>query len=153
MSDRSSADTPHTLLQDILRQMGFDARVEMALRGSDRVYNILAADAGKLIGNKGENLWALQYLLRLMLLRRGEDAQNIFVDVNDYLAQQQAGIAQLAREQAHAVRRSGAPADLRTMTAYERRLVHLAVQEIQGVTTETRQEGPQKYVRILPETA
>jgi spoIIIJ-associated protein len=95
-------------------------------------------------------LEALQYLLNRMFGRENRDAPRILVDCDGYRARKEAELREIALRISERVRRTGAQEELGLMNPYERRIVHLAVAETEGVRTESAGEGVMKRVIILP---
>ncbi len=123
-----------------------DEREEPAL-----ILDIVGDDLGLLIGRRGETLRDLQYLLRLMVGRRIQGWANIVVDVEGYKQRRERNVRQLARRLAERVQETGRPAHMEPMNAYERRLVHLELRQMGGVSTKSSGEGERRKVGIYPE--
>lgn len=134
-----------TALLDIEPQVeaGADAEsVKVSLRGDG---------AAVLIGSRGQTLEALQRLTDVAVSRRTEDRRRLVIDVEGYRERRRRVIEDLAKRAAQQARRTGRPVELDPMPAHERRLVHLAVQTVAGVATESRGVDPSRRVVILPE--
>jgi len=158
-----SADTeasPEALAagRDILEQlvglMGYDARVEISDGPTPRI-TVYGADEeekdalGALIGRKGERLSALQHLVNLMLSRRMGSWTRVLVDVEDYRGRRERQLTELATRAAEQVRQTGQMLQLEPMSALERRWVHLALRDVEGITTQSIGEEPMRRVVIL----
>ena len=107
-------------------------------------------ELNSLIGQRSETLDALQYLLRLMINQRTRQWQNIVVDVNGYKERRATQLTQLALRMAEQVIASGRAHSLEPMPPNERRIVHLALREYEGVDTESSGEGERRKVHIVP---
>jgi spoIIIJ-associated protein len=103
-----------------------------------------------LVGVDGEVLGALQELTRLAVLRQTRHRPRIHVDVGGFKARRQQELADMARSTARRVVENGRQEQLRPMTPFERKIVHDAVREVAGATTESVGEEPQRCVVILP---
>jgi spoIIIJ-associated protein len=103
-----------------------------------------------LIGRHGQTLDAIQELTRLAVGRRLDERIRVIVDVEDYRKRREARLAERARELAERVRDDGTEEELEPMNSYERKLVHDAVADIEGVETESRGVDPERYVVIRP---
>ena len=116
------------------------------------VLNIEGEDEelNSLIGRRSETLDALQYLLRLMINQHTRQWQNIVVDVNGYKERRASQLTQLALRMAEQVVASGRAHSLEPMPPNERRIVHLALREYEGVDTESSGEGERRKVHIVP---
>jgi spoIIIJ-associated protein len=110
-------------------------------------------DAGRIIGKKGNVLDAIQYLTARVVVRPGEPRRHIIVDAEGYRARHEDQLAQMARRLAQRVATEGKVITFDPMSARERRIVHMALREIQGVRTESMGEEPQRRVQIIPNKA
>jgi spoIIIJ-associated protein len=102
-----------------------------------------------LVGVDGEVLGALQELTRLAVLRQTRHRPRVHVDVGGFKARRQQELAEMARDTARRVVETGQQEQLRPMTPFERKIVHDAVREVAGATTESVGEEPQRSVIIL----
>ena len=112
--------------------------VEKAENGSEYVYTLSCGDDdGALIGRRGETLDAIQYLLRLTENKGVEDDKHrkLTVNVGNYREKRHASLKSLAEKNARKVLKYGRNVALEPMSAYERRIIHTAVQGIDGVTS------------------
>jgi len=109
------------------------------------------SDSGLLIGKGGENLFALQYVLRAMARKSLPDSSwRVFLDVNDYLAVREEKLRELARQIARQVSLSKKEVELPPMPSRERRIIHLELSVSTAVTTESIGEGKERRVVIKP---
>jgi spoIIIJ-associated protein len=104
-----------------------------------------------LIGNRGQTLDALQLVTDAAVSRRTEDRRRLLVDIEGYRERRRRALEDLARRAAQQARRTGRPVELEPMPAHERRLVHMAVQEVAGVETASTGEEPRRRVVIRPQ--
>ncbi|OGO43549.1 MAG: hypothetical protein A2Z05_05245 [Chloroflexi bacterium RBG_16_60_22] len=112
--------------------------------------NIEGEDLGILIGRRGQTMSSLQYLLRLMLARKMETRIPIVVDVEGYKQRRCEGLRLLANRLAEQVRTRKTPFTMEPMTAFERRVVHLALADHPDVYTESTGLGEARKVVIAP---
>ena len=102
-----------------------------------------------LVRNRAEVLEVFQYLTNRIFGRElGE--RRIVVDSDGYRAQKEAELQEIAARVSERVKLTGREEELGSMKPYERRIVHLAVAELEGVTTESEGDGVMKRVVILP---
>ncbi len=104
---------------------------------------------GALIGRKGERLSALQHLVNLMLSRRMGTWTRVLVDVEDYRGRRERQVVEVATRAAEHVLESGQMLQLEPMSALERRWVHLALRDTEGIATQSIGEEPTRRVVIL----
>jgi spoIIIJ-associated protein len=101
---------------------------------------------GLLIGRHGQTLDALQELVRSAVQRTTASRCRVMVDVEDYRKRRRSQLVQRARFLAAKVKRSGRPERMEPMTAYERKIVHDTVTEIDGVESGSEGEEPERRV-------
>lgn len=128
-------------IRQVAQNMGLDNLTYSAKEGTndDIVLKVNGDDAGLLIGHHGETLDALQYLCNLAANRRVDGEKRVYtritLDVEDYREKREEALRALARRKAEKVLREKRSVMLEPMNPYERRIIHSAVQEIEGVTT------------------
>jgi spoIIIJ-associated protein len=107
-------------------------------------------ELGLLIGRRGETLQSLQYLLNVIVSSRYEGDQIFAVDVEHYRQRREQALIELARRVAGEVRASGDVITLEPMPPAERRIIHLTLQEEEGVSTASVGDGPNRQVEVMP---
>lgn len=138
-------------VKEFLGAMDIEARVEEGVIGDSRAFLVRTQDAGLLIGEDGANLLALNYLLRKIVERRTNTPEPQFlIDVNDYQRRRFEEIRDKARMGAQRVRYFKKEITLEPMNAFERRIVHLVLQEYPDIVTESTGEGITRRVVIKP---
>jgi spoIIIJ-associated protein len=120
--------------------------------GDDRVWiQINCADnQGLLIGRDGQSLAALQYLLSCIASRRLNVSINVQIDVGEYREKQNEKLRELALHLAQKVKAGSRPQSTRAISAYQRRIIHMALQDDPDVQTHSKGEGSLKRVVIIP---
>ncbi|HKZ91855.1 MAG TPA: RNA-binding cell elongation regulator Jag/EloR [Candidatus Limnocylindrales bacterium] len=143
------------LLERLVALMGYEARVEIS-DGPTAKVTVYGVDddekeaLGALIGRKGERLSALQHLVNLMLSRKMGTWTRVLVDVEDYRGRRERQLVEVATRAADHVRQTGQMLQLEPMSALERRWVHLALRDVEGITTQSIGEEPMRRVVVLP---
>ena len=140
-------------LKSILVGMGFtDVGVTAREAAEDVCFEITCSeDYGNIIGRRGETLDALQYLTRLFVNRANDNNKRVALNVGDYRARREETLRALAKRQAQRVLKYGRSSSLEPMNPYERRIIHTAIQEIEGVTSHSVGEGDRRRVVVTPE--
>jgi spoIIIJ-associated protein len=136
------------VLRDLLALMGVEAEVTLDDRPRQEGIEVLGPDLGALIGRGGENLVALQQITSAITSRRVGRTVHVPVDIEGYRHRREEQLREVARRVASRVRASGQAVTLEPMLAYERRIVHLAVQDTPGVKTESVGVDPNRRVVI-----
>jgi len=138
------------ILETLLERMQEKAAVS-AHQEDDRIsLRIETDDAGLLIGKQGQTLDALQYLVTKMLAKKSRRKVRISIDVEAYRARHNEALAHLAQKYGEKVKKSGRPVILSPMNPYDRRIVHMALQDDKELKTMSRGEGLYKKVVISP---
>jgi spoIIIJ-associated protein len=128
--------------------MGVDAEVALDDSPRHEGVEVLGPDLGALIGRGGENLVALQQITSAITSRRVGRTVHIPLDIEGYRRRREDQLREIARRVASRVKASGQAVTLEPMLAYERRIVHLAVQDTPGVKTESVGVDPNRRVVI-----
>ena len=100
---------------------------------------------GFLIGQKGENMRSMQFLISSALKNRGYEYTRVNVDVAEYKKQRAQRLSQTAEEWVKRVKETGEPMELAPMNAADRRTVHKLAQEW-GLTSESTGEGRDRRI-------
>lgn len=144
-------------LSDLLHHLGIigSSRVDPASVNTIQadapvVLEVDGEDLGVLIGKRGENLDALQYIVNLMVQKWVGTWPNISVDVAGYRARREEVLDQLAKRMVRRVLETQQPFTFEPMPPRERRIVHLAIQDDERVVTESLGEGEERRVVIYP---
>lgn len=149
-SDDRLLSEAREILETLLARMQEKAAVS-AHQEDDRIsLRIETDDAGLLIGKQGQTLDALQYLVTKMVAKKSRRKVRITIDVEAYRARHNEALAHMAQKYGEKVKRSGRPVTLSPMNPYDRRIVHMALQDDKGLKTMSRGEGLYKKVVISP---
>src|SRR5207302_4552951 len=136
------------VLTELLELMGIEANVKIDDRPHSEGIDVLGPDLGALIGRGGENLVALQKITSAMTSRRVGRTVHVPVDIEGYRRRREDQLREVALRVAGRVKATGQAVTLEPMLAYERRIVHLAVQDTAGVRTESVGVDPNRRVVI-----
>jgi len=112
------------------------------------ILNIEGEGLGVIIGRRGETLDAIQYLTSLVANRLGGDYFRITVDSGDYRSKREKTLMHLAEKLSKTVVRTGRSSTLEPMNPYERRIIHSVVSGMEGVTSKSVGEEPNRRVVI-----
>jgi spoIIIJ-associated protein len=104
---------------------------------------------GFLIGQKGDNMRAMQFLVSNALKNQGYEYTRVNIDIAEYKKQRAQRLAERAEEWMKQVKESGEPMDLKPMNAADRRTVHKLAQEW-GLVSESEGEGPTRHIVLKP---
>ena len=136
-------------IKGLLEHMGSNA-VPHAVKGEDNTYNVelVGEDLGYLIGRRGDTLDAIQHLANYSVNRGVEGHLRINVDAEDYRAKREDSLRKYARKKAQQVLTSHRRTTLEPMNAYERHVIHAALQDMENITTYSTGTEPNRRVVI-----
>ena len=138
-------------LQDVLRNMGIEVMIEKMIKSDKIILHLHGKNLGILIGKHGQTLAALQYLTNLTTNQGEETRHFIMLDVENYRQRREETLKQLAVRLAGRVKRSGEKVVLEPMNGYERKIIHVALQNEAHVRTESEGQDPYRHVVIYYE--
>lgn len=138
-------------LQDVLCNMGIDVMIEKMIKSDKIILHLHGKNLGILIGKHGQTLDALQYLTNLTTNQGEETRHFIMLDVENYRQRREETLKQLAVRLAGRVKRSGEKVVLEPMNGYERKIIHVALQNEAHVRTESEGQDPYRHVVIYYE--
>ena len=120
---------------------GEEAEIRLEIEGPD---------AGRIIGKRGAVLEAIQYLTTRIVHKPGEPRKHVAVDAEGYRARHEDQLSEMARRLGERVASEGKVITFDPMSARDRRIVHKALEGVEGVRTESHGEGPDRRVQIIP---
>ena len=103
---------------------------------------------GTVIGRRGETLDAIQYLVRLVINKDSDAYKRVSINVGTYREKREETLRELAKKNAARVRKYGRNVVLDPMNPYERRIVHTAIQQIEGVDSHSVGSDSERRVVI-----
>lgn len=106
---------------------------------------------GFLIGQRGDNLRAIQFLVSNALKNNGHTVVRVNVDIADYKKSRSDRLVNVAQDWVKQVKDSGKPMDLQPMNAADRRVIHKLADE-EGLSTESVGEGRDRHIVLKPAT-
>ncbi len=138
-------------IKEILDVMGL-RNVEIKTEEKDdcAVLTLEGDDLGVLIGRHGETLDALQYLTSLVCNRVEGSYFRITLDCGNYREKREEALKELAKKISAKVKRTGRSQMLEPMNPYERRIIHAVLSDIDGVTSKSKGDEPNRRIMILP---
>lgn len=147
------ADAVADFVEELLIKMDIDAIAEPSLEAGRMYVDILEGeedDMSTLIGKHGQTLDAIQELARQVVGRRLDQRIRVLVDVEDYRKRRAAKLVERAHAAADRALDTGQEQVLEPMDALERKIVHDAIAEIDGVESSSRGEEPARSVVVRP---
>ena len=143
-------DAIFDLVDGMLEHLDWDLDVEVNAEDPETVrVELFGPDRDEMLSNRAEVLEVFQYLTNRIFGRRLEE-RRLVVDCEGFRARKETELQEVAARVSERVRASGQEEEIGRFNPYERRIVHLAVAEIEGVTTESEGDGVMKRLIILP---
>jgi spoIIIJ-associated protein len=145
-------DEIRALVSSVLDAMGFEARVEVYDAGGFIAADVAPDNTALFIGQKGETIDALQYLVNVSAFRDRPFFKRIVLDAEGYRQRRVEAIQGMAHRTARRAVRERRTVEMPPMNSSERRVVHLFLSENPGVTTESEGSGDNRRVKVSPIT-
>ena len=150
----SYEDTPTAraveFLQGLLERFGTPAQVHAQENVEERtiLLELTGDNMNAVIGHHGDTLDAIQYLTNIVTNRKEEERWRITVDTENYRAKREQSLESLARKVAGKVTKYRRSVTLEPMNAYERHVIHAALQDVPGVNTYSIGTEPNRRVVV-----
>lgn len=141
-------------VRGLLEAFGADADVSATMADDEHLeIAVTGEDLGLLVGPRGRTLEAVQELTRTAVAQQhsGRLEGRLRVDVAGYRARRKEALERFARQQAERVQDTGVKVALEPMSPPDRKIVHDAINEIEGVRTVSEGEDRRRHVVILPD--
>ena len=145
----STEEKIEVFVKGLLEHMGSQA-IPHAFKENDNTYfvELVGEDLGYLIGRRGDTLDAIQHLCNYSVGRKVEGHIRINVDAEDYRAKREDSLRKYARKKAQQVLKARRRTTLEPMNAYERHVIHAALQDMENITTHSTGTEPNRRVVI-----
>ena len=143
----SKAEAAVQYIFNIFDKMGVKAEYSYEETEDGVIINLDSEDTSFIIGRRGENLDAIQYLASMFCNRLDDEYYRVVLDSNGYRDKRKKTLEDLAKKIAKNVLRSGRSTVLEPMNPYERRIIHSMISEIEGVSS--RSVGEEPYRKII----
>ncbi len=144
-------ETTREVIMNILSRMEIDGKIKDLKEGESKVYIELDSKySGLVIGKRGKTLEALQFLVNLIVNHQTGSEKKIILDIESYRAKRERALRKISKEIAMKVIKTGKPWTLEPMNPFERRLIHLTLQNDTRVVTKSEGQGIYRKVKISP---
>lgn len=155
MSQMEPTEQATDFLMGLLERMGVAADLEVHEDDNRITIEVQTADTEAIIGRDGNVLDALQHLVNKATYRDKplEGNKGFVLDAGGYRAKQNEKLESLAKRMAEKARDTGRIIDLQPMSAHDRRIVHMAIADIPGISTRSEGEGRRRHILIIPDGA
>jgi spoIIIJ-associated protein len=141
-----------SLVSSVLDAMGFEARVEVYDAGGFIAADVAPDNTALFIGQKGETIDALQYLVNVATFRERPFFKRVVLDAEGYRQRRVEAIQGMAHRTARRAVRERRTVEMPPMNSSERRVVHVFLSDNPSVTTESEGTGDNRRVKVSPTT-
>ena len=142
------ADTGKEFLLGMCGKMGLSVQIEKLTTKDKITFQVHGEDLGILIGKHGQTLDAIQYLTNLVANKEVHRRCQIVVDVENYRSRREETLIQLAHRLGAKVRRTRQKIALEPMNAFERKIIHVALQNEKHIKTDSEGQEPYRHIVI-----
>lgn len=142
------AEKGKQFLDDMFTQMGLTVVIEKMMTKDKITFQVHGEELGILIGKHGQTLDAIQYLTNLVAHKDVSGHCHIVVDVENYRSRREETLVNLAKRLASKVKRNRQKVSLEPMNAFERKIIHTALQGDKNVVTNSEGDEPFRHVVI-----
>jgi spoIIIJ-associated protein len=149
------AEKASEFLLGVLERMGISADIDIKDDNDRTTLEIQTKDTELVIGRRGVVMDALQHLVNKVVYRdrRDEKTKPLVVDAGGFRDKQVERLRALGQRMAAKAIETKQIVELQPMTAHDRRIVHMAISEIAGLTTRSEGEGEDRHILIVPAPA
>jgi len=144
------AQKAQEVLENILQRFGFETSIEVLEDDDCVTLNIKGDGSGILIGRKGQTLDALQYVVNKIVHRSPNVTKQVIVDTEGYREKRKETLLDLAKRLSEQAKTREEPVSTSPLNPFERRIIHLAIQDDDDLTTQSTGEGIYRSVVISP---
>jgi spoIIIJ-associated protein len=137
-------------LRNIIRDMGVEVEISKIVKGREVEFTISGDDVGVLIGKRGNTLNSLQYLTKLVANRNTKQYIGIKLDAENYRSKRKSTLELLSYRLAKQVSNTKKRVVLEPMPSFERKIIHQALSNNQGINTTSEGNEPHRHVVISP---
>lgn len=138
------------VLENILGLLALEGSFETVEGPEEVLVTIETDDAGRLIGNRGETIDALQLLVNQIVNKDNEQFKRVTVDVGSWRKHKEGELEAKSRRWADEVIQTSKEIELDPIPSWQRRIIHMVIEEIEGVTSESIGEGKDRHLIIKP---
>jgi spoIIIJ-associated protein len=148
--DSSLLEEAKEILENILTHFQIPSTVEASWVENRIRLDISSNGSGLLIGKRGQTLHSLQYIVNKMFNRRGTKRVHIIIDTENYRERRRKALTEVALNLANRAKKSSRPATSSPLSAYDRRIIHLALKDDHEVRTKSKGDGALRKVVVFP---
>jgi spoIIIJ-associated protein len=145
-----AAEKAKRILEGLLTRMAIPSPVAVEETEEAIILNIRGDGSGLLIGKRGQNLDAIQYIVNKAVHHNSNGHKMITIDTEAYRKRREESLVALAMRLGEKAKKTQKPVTVGHMNAHDRRVIHMAMQNDETLTTKSRGEGEYRKILILP---
>jgi spoIIIJ-associated protein len=145
-----AAEKAKRILEGLLTRMAIPSPVAVEETEEAIILNIRGDGSGLLIGKRGQNLDAIQYIVNKAVHHTANGHKMITIDTEAYRKRREESLVALAVRLGEKVKKTQKPVTVGHMNAHDRRVIHMAMQNDETLTTKSRGDGEYRKIVILP---
>ena len=150
-SGMSDGERTVVFLEGLFKLLNITACTELVSEGDKVEINVTAANTTSVIGKHGATLDAIQTLAGAVANTGRDDYKRVVVDCENYRENREATLNKLAENLAQKAIRMQRKVQLEPMNPYERRIIHAALSDYEGVKTASEGKEPNRYIVVIPD--
>lgn len=138
------------LVKELLERMNIEAKIYLLEEDDDKiVIEIESPESAIIIGKKGKNLEAIQTIVNVIMNRDFDVWTKVMIDIGNYRNRREKSLKKYCIRIANQVKETQTEELLEPMNPFERRIIHIALKEMEGIETISEGEGTIKRIRIV----
>jgi spoIIIJ-associated protein len=147
--EKINVEVEKAFVEDVVEEV--EGQEEKETAGEQQVLvSIQVANPGSLIGYRGKNLAAVQLILALMVKKKLGEWVRVLLDVNSYRQEQKVRLEKMATSAAEKAISENRAIPLVPMSSFERRICHMVLAEMEGISSDSEGEGEERHVVVKP---
>jgi spoIIIJ-associated protein len=150
LDEETALEEAKDILEGILVHIDIPTSVEASWVEDQIKLDISSNGSGLLIGKRGQTLHSLQYIVNKIYNRRASKKSHIIVDTENYRERRRKALTEVALNLGNRAKKSGKPAASSPLSAYDRRIIHLALKNDRRVRTKSKGDGSLRKVVVFP---
>ncbi len=150
-AEKTDGERAVEFLEGLFEILKVTACTELVSEGEKIVINVTAANTNSVIGKRGVMIDAVQTLAGAVANTGRDDYKRVVVDCENYRENREETLKKLAKNLAEKAKRLQRKIKLEPMNPYERRIIHAALSEEEGVSTQSEGKEPYRYIVVIPD--
>lgn len=150
-SEADRDTTAYQVVAKLIDLMGLEVEINVEEQAEQVDVQISGADAASLVGKKGKTLDALQFIVNKIVSRQVRDHKLVVLDADSYRERREASLTQLAQRLGEKALDEGKIVRLNPLSARDRRIIHLTLRDVEGLSTRSEGDGEERRLLIVPE--